>query len=302
MFDLRQGILKELGKAAKAGTAGGLWKTCVRKFADAELKEEDADFLVQMDKFYVQMDKFYVQMDKFDGGLLRPMDPIWGRADHCSGGMTSILQVVGHYEHEMMGGPFAQVRATLGELIEHDELKRPRLKVKNYFEVIGKSEQAMVDKAIVQFISLSAQEDTYWTDYRRRIKEDVEKVLLVEPKVGLVRKEFAPEIESFLSKMCGFAVSTRELTGKLPDTKGMAVFLKGPEAARGEYVFRKTGDFWQIRYEGVDVGPLKDSKGLHYIAVLLAHPEKVYTLGQLAMEVDKVTPSVVSQKYAHIIF
>jgi tetratricopeptide (TPR) repeat protein len=44
-----------------------------------------------------------------------------------------------------------------------------------------------------------------------------------------------------------------------------------PADAQGQTIFSREGDYWTIAYEG-KIWRLKDAKGLHYIAHLLAHP------------------------------
>ncbi len=46
-----------------------------------------------------------------------------------------------------------------------------------------------------------------------------------------------------------------------------------PTDAQNQAIFSREGDFWTITYEG-KTARLKDAKGLHYIAHLLAHPGK----------------------------
>jgi len=53
-----------------------------------------------------------------------------------------------------------------------------------------------------------------------------------------------------------------------------------------QFVFRKPGDFWEIIFEGKEVPPLKDEKGMHYIAYLLRHPNQTIHVLKLVEEVD----------------
>jgi len=43
-----------------------------------------------------------------------------------------------------------------------------------------------------------------------------------------------------------------------------------------ENIFQKQDDFWKIVYQGEQLLPLKDSKGLHYLAILLQNPGKMF--------------------------
>lgn len=56
---------------------------------------------------------------------------------------------------------------------------------------------------------------------------------------------------------------------------------------RYRYLIRKGVDTWVIVYDGEEIyPPLKDMKGLHYLAFLLAHPNKKYYALQVIHEVD----------------
>jgi len=64
---------------------------------------------------------------------------------------------------------------------------------------------------------------------------------------------------------------------------------KPVEATPDQYAFRRTGDYWHISYEG-SAFLLKDAKGLHYIAHLLRHPGKHFTVFQLTAIVNPAAP------------
>jgi tetratricopeptide (TPR) repeat protein len=55
-------------------------------------------------------------------------------------------------------------------------------------------------------------------------------------------------------------------------------------------VFRKEGEYWSITYDG-DAFRLKDSKGLHYLARLLAHPGRQFHALDLVADVGGVAPA-----------
>jgi hypothetical protein len=67
-------------------------------------------------------------------------------------------------------------------------------------------------------------------------------------------------------------------------------------AIPNQYVFRREGDYWNISYEGKTF-LLKDAKGLYYIAHLLRHPGKRFTVFELTAIVNPV-PSDISRKPA----
>lgn len=61
-----------------------------------------------------------------------------------------------------------------------------------------------------------------------------------------------------------------------------------------QYVFRRTGDYWQISYEGPEF-LLKDAKGLHYIAHLLRDPRKHFTVFELTAIVNPAAPGTAAK-------
>jgi class 3 adenylate cyclase len=62
------------------------------------------------------------------------------------------------------------------------------------------------------------------------------------------------------------------------------VGLATPSAEAEKDVFRREGEYWTVAYEGT-VCRLRDSRGLHYIAHLLRHPEKEFHVADLVMAV-----------------
>lgn len=61
---------------------------------------------------------------------------------------------------------------------------------------------------------------------------------------------------------------------------------ESPRLEKRQYAFRKQGDFWEIIFEGKEVPPFKDEKGLHYIAYLIRHPNQAIHVLKLVYEVD----------------
>lgn len=74
------------------------------------------------------------------------------------------------------------------------------------------------------------------------------------------------------------------------------------ETAPEQYAFRRKGDYWSISYEGRTF-LLRDAKGLHYIAHLLRHPGKRFTVFELTAIVNPLasgalgTPSITLDEF-----
>jgi len=60
-------------------------------------------------------------------------------------------------------------------------------------------------------------------------------------------------------------------------------------SGKAENVFKKTGDFWTVRYHGENIGPLKELDGMSYIAELLKSPHKPVSALELVRRVKNLT-------------
>jgi hypothetical protein len=72
--------------------------------------------------------------------------------------------------------------------------------------------------------------------------------------------------------------------GVVPPEKSAADFPRRAEAPQvptlGETVFRREGDYWSVTF-GSETVRLKDTKGLHYLALLLQSPGREFHAGEL---------------------
>jgi hypothetical protein len=66
--------------------------------------------------------------------------------------------------------------------------------------------------------------------------------------------------------------------------------LPDPTAQPGERLFRKTGDMWQLQFEGISVS-MKDRIGLAYIANLVGSPDRSFFSTELAQSVSLSNPA-----------
>jgi hypothetical protein len=103
--------------------------------------------------------------------------------------------------------------------------------------------------------------------YRARVNEALESEFYQDfiTKIRVKRRlaaAFEPQILSLVKSLYAHF----EATGSLPQ---LAPTFQGQEPSHEECVFRLEGHFWMIRYQGQAV-PLEDTRGLRYIAELLA--------------------------------
>jgi len=90
--------------------------------------------------------------------------------------------------------------------------------------------------------------------------------------------------ESACHYLAGLLSSKKETVNRYEESKTVE---EPPEEA--EYVFKKTSDYWTVRYQGEGVGPLKHLDGMSHIAALLANPHKNVPAVDLVKKVKKIT-------------
>jgi 7-cyano-7-deazaguanine synthase in queuosine biosynthesis len=88
----------------------------------------------------------------------------------------------------------------------------------------------------------------------------------------------------------GIAKNAPQLaSGELPETcllrlasgSSWATGQEQPESELGNYVFRRRGEMWEIRFAGGEIFNLRQSKGLDYLCIFLSNPGKEITAMEL---------------------
>jgi hypothetical protein len=79
---------------------------------------------------------------------------------------------------------------------------------------------------------------------------------------------------------------------------GVSTPLPTEKPTPGQYVFRKSGEVWEIVYEGKRIPPLKDIYGLNYIGHVLPHPHRQFDLEEVEMAAKKSHPDTAIKLYA----
>lgn len=270
LFHLKISILEQLVHALRSGTAANLWDHCLPLLTEA-LTADDVGFYLRIDDFY--------------SNLIPRIGRMVGGGDKLVvGGLTDLLDVIGHYEKEIVVGAMAQTREALTDLVKLDSRRSPRLIVENYFQLMGLPERQLVDTAFELFQSLESQEKAFWKRYRRRINHALENDFEVEivPRQKVKRKlphKFKPEAE-------GLARPLKARSEAAQQASQRKAFPLGELLTGEDYLFRKAGQSWIIKYEGEMTLP-KDAKGLRYIHCLLSYPNTPFHVLLLVQIVEK---------------
>jgi hypothetical protein len=267
LLDVKVGTLKILSRAIKHQTPANLWEDCLRVLTEA-VSADEAEFYLNMDQFYIGYDF----KDKADKGAPEEIPGL-----DRPGGLTDLLEVIGHYEKELTIGTLAKTRNALADLLTFGQWDRPKLFISNYFEAIGHPLRDTLDFALDSFSFLELKESDFWEDYRDRVNDALQNEFYGEfiyrdkVKRKFIRL-FQPEAVNHLKLMKAFL----EATGRLPS---ISIPPVGETTTREDFVFQRENDFWTVIYEGKKSPLLKHEVGLGYIAYLLNRPyEKVHVM------------------------
>jgi hypothetical protein len=258
LFRLKIAVIQELLQAIRHQTPANLWEKCLPLLTEA-ISADDAEFYLRMDRLYMGHDAVHKGQPVEIPNLDRP------------GGLTDLLEVIGHCEEELILGAFVRTRKLLGELVAFDVLKRPILIFANYFEAAIHPLKDVLDSALDLFSSFEPKVSDFWENYVNRVNQALQAEFYVEPINGVkVKRKIMLSYELLRTFLLEPAKSHFEATGKFP--WGPPPYSEESKPQK-DFVFRRRRDFWEIIYEGQPCELLKHRDGLQYIAYLLAHPK-----------------------------
>ena len=297
LFDLKIQILRKLLESLRTGDITNILDNCLRLLTETYDKYELES--------YINTDNAYIEAKIY----LNENTTVWHRP--VTGGITDLLEIIGHYEKELTIGTFAKTREALGQIISFDLLMYAPSNVSEiispYFKYVALGVKEELDIALDLFSSLQAQEDDFWKEYRFRVGEDLkniylERIVFLEcPAVRYraettqynethktvvytttVAGEFADLLHQNLAYFAELFKLHIEYTGKPPEPPQLPS-IGTPTVS--ENVFRKEGEIWRIAFADKSIS-LKDAKGLQYIAFLISHARKPFHVLDLIAEVE----------------
>ena len=241
--------LEHLGTALRRRDANGLWPRCLRVLTEAFLGEEV--------EFFLRVDRAYTGFDLLSGTVIDE------DADLRAGGLTDLLEVVGHCEKELVVGTMDRMKRRLLAVPEV-------LALRSYYGAVGQPWRQDLDAAIDEFLRLDAQERPFWDGFRGRVNEalehDFDDEVVIRTRVKRkLRAKFEPQVATFAN----WQKAQLEATGTLPLLQ-LSQLTPQPQRTN---TFRKDGDYWTLVYDQREIR-LRDRRGLAYIAHLLIRPER----------------------------
>jgi hypothetical protein len=165
VLDFKLRALGVLRLAAESGTAEGLWERCLEAL-NATLGGVEAV------KRLLRTDARYAGYNALSG--LQEQDEV----SCVPGGLTNVLEVIGHVEKELTVGTYRKTRAALGDLVVLDRLDRPSLVCAGgkdpYLALAAKGPLDRVRAALDLWAELDTRETGLWEDFRQRLARALE--------------------------------------------------------------------------------------------------------------------------------
>jgi hypothetical protein len=262
LFDVKEKIVSACARCLRTGDSEMLWQNVLDVLIDS-LLWQDARRCLEVEEIYWQ------------AGIAECVVPsFWLRApDEVPGTLSALLTLAGHVEKELRIGTFNATISGMKRVLAGASL----VTIESYFQIVGRPDQAAVDAVLDGFWSLEVQERPFWNEFRRRINEAIETELREEVIVRVpVRRGLAAKFEPYLRTFAEWQHAHLEATGTLVPLD----LSPSSNAAPRPNVFRREGQIWTVQYEGKLVH-LQDVRGMRYLAVLLAHPNREFHVLEL---------------------
>ncbi len=136
LVELKASILAAIVDAVKRRDSQKMWADCLGMLTDA-LTLEQVEFLLGVDSLY-----------KAHSMELQLSCPPVTSVGWEPGGLSQVFEAIWYVEEELTVGLWQRTREALGDLVELDSLGRPQPTVRDYFRVVGKPQQQLLDDAL----------------------------------------------------------------------------------------------------------------------------------------------------------
>jgi hypothetical protein len=275
LLDLKVSVLERLADALRKGTADELQKACLDQIAETLCREE-LDLCLSVDGRYVEVPEKWV-------GLAPALAYSLGYDGFIPpGGLSSVLELLGHVEQELTIGTMCKTREIFGGLVTvdndfdregavDDQALLELDAISPYFALVAYGAQEQVDAGLDTFLRCDREEAEFWTRYRERVKQwsDNETYEDLQLRMKVSRSD-GPRVHLHMATYAEFATDCLKTAGRLPP-----IDLPGSEELSGfDYVFRCDGDIWVIGDKQKRCR-MRDTKGLRYLAILLRKQQPV---------------------------
>lgn len=196
IFDLKIAVLRRLLRSLRGRGVGNLWEDCLRLLTES-LTATEAEY-------FLRIDRFYSGFDLLSGEVVDE------RADLVAGGLTDLLQFVGHCEKELTIGTMHRTAQSLASLPADASFS-------SYYETVGQPWQPLVNAALDLFVELDIRERAFWADYRVRVNDALENEFYEEVVIRTrVKRKLVSLFEPHVRTFAAWQKAHLEATGMLP--------------------------------------------------------------------------------------
>lgn len=267
LFDTKMRILCKLVEGIQARAHEKLLEHCFQEITK-RLLVEDVDFLLTMDQFY---SGYNVRINP--SGSSVSSNPM------LAGGLTSLLEVIGHVKKELSIGTLAKTRNAMGEALVFDGLQCPRFitavdrpfayyrdRNDTYLELCAAGYGEHARRGFDLCAELDALEPAFWHSFIYDVDDSL--------KMG----EFNTNIQ--VRAKWEHALIMLPTVQRFADYLSQQMDLRTfpPIQLTDSNVFRFCStETWEIQYEGGPFFALPHVDGLAYLCHLITHKEKSFT-------------------------
>lgn len=259
-------VLAELSSAIRDRDDKRVGQRCL-EIISKELTAEEATYLLYLDVGYA-------------GYEVRTVRPETRSMPLFAGGLTSLLELIGHVKKELVIGTLAKTREALSKTLVLDVWRKPRFvtlvdrsKYKNlgrttvqnpYLELVAVGMESAVREGLDLCVDRDADEPAFWSSYRDEVEQALSSEFYTLVPVR-VKKCFQPKFQTTLQEFAD------EKAKRLESEEDPALGARSPN------IFRRMGDDWNIRYAGGNPFAIPDLVGLTYIHQLIEKPGQSFS-------------------------
>ena len=254
LMQLKLDLLAHLKAALYERNAESLWSDTFGLIV-AALTSQEMDSLLQLDSQYKLA-------SEGKEGMFR------------SGGLSSILMLIGHTEKEITIGTLAQTREKLGDTMDRSSLRDREF---------ATADQDTIHEALAQCRTLTREESKFWSKWEKRADAVVQE-----------EREKSRQLAKWVDAAATFAKAMVETTGQLPThiAPQDAVLEQGN-------VFRYDRGRWYTIFAGKSAA-FDTRRGMSYIQQLLLHPDQPIKCSDLKALKEKASSGTEPSEYSRM--
>lgn len=216
LFDMKLAVLRELQSAARHMNPEKMWDRCLAILVDT-ITAEETDFLFEIDSYYELFHSYTGNLALSQARRRQYMA--------SGGGLTEILQLVGHFEEELTIGTMSHLYNMIGDVINPKSGRYPygiessddKQKSRNYYVTIAQKGREEVDNALAAYLTLEKRARTFRNDYEKRVNSALENELYEEITVRKkVKRKLAHRFELHVQRYADLVGTSLECTGEVP--------------------------------------------------------------------------------------